>query len=280
MLEQKAYTPALDQPIATTRHLETARMVAIAQIAPNPFQPRHSIDEGELAALKASIQQNGILQPLLVCPHEGQFVLVAGFRRLSAAKLAGLKEVPCTVREMTENEILRFALIENLQRNDLNPVEEGESIQRLITGERLTQAAAAQLINKSEGFVNERLALMKLPLELKSRVAKGQLPLRKGLEIGRLSNTESQLRLAGKAQRIGLEELQAIVQKKLEKEKAGRKQREKNPMQNTFREILADLPNVRIYKDRVSFAFASEQELISTLERLIQELKGEPFVGV
>jgi len=268
------------QATVPSRPLGTAMMISVPQIDPNPFQPRHDIDDGELNDLATSILENGILQPLLVCPHKDRFQLVAGYRRLSAAKLAGLDEVPCTVRVMTEHEMLRFALVENLQRNDLNPLEEGESIQKLMAGQNLTQLATAQLINKSEGFVNERLSLLKLPQELKARVSAGQLPLRKALEIGRLTNEASQLRLASRAESVGLEELHALVQKKLVKEQVGRKRHEKRGIQADFKDIVSELPNVRIYKDRISFTFKSENELLDLLEKLIKELKGEQMETV
>jgi ParB family transcriptional regulator, chromosome partitioning protein len=260
---------------AVSRPLDAARIIPISLIDPNPYQPRHKIEAKELTDLTSSIHQNGILQPLLVCPNNERFHLIAGYRRLSAARLAELTEVPCTVKEMTNEEMLQFALIENLQRADLNPIEEAESIQKLMAVLSLTQEAVGQLINKSEGFISERLALIKLPKDLRERVSASLLPIRKALEIGKLGKEASQLKLANRAQSIEFNALQELVQKKLEKERVGRKRHEKKEMKDDFKEIVKELPGIRIYKDRISFTFKSEDDLINLLEQLIEELKGE-----
>jgi len=264
-----------DSSIQRPHSLESARSIPVTLIDPNPHQPRHQLQNAEIEDLAASIGQSGILQPLLVRPNGSRFFLIAGYRRISAARLAGLTEVPCLVREMTDPEMLQFALIENLQRSDLNPIEEAEAINHLRENSKLDQKGIAELINKSEGFVSERTSLLKLPAEIRGLVEDGRLPIRKALEIGKLGKPGTRQRLVGQAERFGIDELREVVQKKLEKEKSGRKRYEKASMASDFRSILKDLPGVRIYKDRVSLAFNNEDELIATLRKLIEQLTSE-----
>lgn len=255
--------------------MTSLQLIPIDAIGPNPFQPRHHANETELAELVDSILQNGLLQPLLVAPEGEAYTLVAGYRRLMASARAGLTEVPCTVREMSAEEMLRFALIENLQRSDLNPMEEAEALRRLIDLTSIDQRQAAELTNKSTGFVSERLALLKLPTEIGGLVAEAKLPIRKALEIGKLNKADSRQRLADRADRIGLDELKQLVTKKLHKELTGRKRREKSPLQRDFKEIIREMPNARIYRDRVSFSFRDEADLIDLVRKLLDELTSE-----
>lgn len=260
---------------AGSRRLESALAIPIDQIDPNPHQPRHQLQESDISELKTSIEQKGILQPLLVAPNGDRFILIAGYRRLTAAQRAGLETVPCIVRKMTEAEMLQLALIENLQRLDLNPIEEAEAIDALLQSSGVDQKAVAELINKSVGFVSERTSLMKLPDDIKSLVSAGRLPIRKALEIGKLGRTDARQKLSERAERFGIEEIREIVRKRLEKERDGRKKYERKAMESSFRSVLKELPNVRIYKDRVSFTFDNENELIDSLKKLLDQLTRE-----
>jgi len=204
-------------------------------------------------------------------------VLVAGYRRLSAARQIGLLKVPCAVRKYSEAEMLQMALIENLQRSDLNPLEEGEALNQLMFTAKVDQNGVAALLQKSIGFISERLALLGLPAELKTMIIEGRLPLRKALEIGKLKLNQNKIKLAERAEKYNLEELKQLVQQKLEKEKqAGRKSRKhKGQLELGFREILKSMPNVRVYKDRVSFGFQDEEDFIRLIRDLLQKLEAE-----
>ena len=139
---------------------ETAVTLPIDEIEPNRDQPRKTFDETALAELADSIRAHGVLQPLLVRPSaDGSYRLVAGERRYRAARMAGLTEVPVTVREMTDEEESVFALIENLQREDLNAIEEAEGLKQLIDTYGLTQEQAAARVGKSRTAVTNALRL-------------------------------------------------------------------------------------------------------------------------
>lgn len=148
----------------------------IADITPNRGQPRRQFDEEPLRELAESIAQHGVLQPLLVRPlPDGGYQLVAGERRWRAARMAGLTEVPVVIREMTEREAAELALIENLQREDLNPMEEAEGYRTLMETYGLTQEEAARAVNKSRPAVTNALRLLHLPKEVGALVESGKL---------------------------------------------------------------------------------------------------------
>lgn len=148
----------------------------LSEIVPNRDQPRKQFDEEALAELADSIAQHGVLQPLLVRPMtDGTYCLVAGERRWRAARMAGLSEVPVVIREMDDREMAELALIENLQREDLNPMEEARGYQTLMDSYGLTQEEAARVVNKSRPAVANALRLLRLPPAVGELVAEGRL---------------------------------------------------------------------------------------------------------
>jgi ParB family transcriptional regulator, chromosome partitioning protein len=154
------------------------RRVPIELIRPSAFQPRRRFAEAELDALAQSIREKGILQPLLVRPlggEEAAFELVAGERRWRAAQRAGLREVPVHVREVNEQAAFELALVENVQREDLNPIEFAEAIGRLMSEHSYTQESLAALLNKDRSTIANALRLLKLPEKVRAMVISGQL---------------------------------------------------------------------------------------------------------
>ena len=157
---------------------ESGVTLPLSEIEPNRDQPRKAFDEAALAELADSIRAHGVLQPLLVRPlAAGGYRLVAGERRYRAARMAGLREVPVTIREMTDEEENIFALIENLQREDLNPLEEAEGLRQLISRFGLTQEQAAARVGKSRTAVTNALRLLGLPADVAALVRAGRLTM-------------------------------------------------------------------------------------------------------
>lgn len=148
----------------------------IGEIEPNRDQPRKAFDDAALAELSASIAQHGVLQPLLVRPMTGGgYQIVAGERRYRASRMAGLTELPAVIRELSDKEAAQLALIENLQREDLNPMEEALGYQKLMENYGLTQEETAHIVNKSRPAVANALRLLNLPEEVTAMVADGTL---------------------------------------------------------------------------------------------------------
>ena len=152
--------------------------LSINEIEPNRDQPRKIFEEQALAELSASIKEHGVLQPLLVSPMaDGSYRLVAGERRYRAARMAGVTEVPVTIREMTDEEESIFALIENLHREDLNAIEEAQGIKTLIDTFGFTQEEAAQKVGKSRTAVTNSLRLLNLPEDISNLVRDGKISM-------------------------------------------------------------------------------------------------------
>lgn len=144
--------------------------VRITDIEPNANQPRKSFDDEKLAALAESIKQHGVVQPLIVQQDGDSYRIVAGERRWRAARLAGLETVPVIVRDLSDRQVMEVALIENLQREDLNPIEEAEAYEKLISEYGMTQEEVASVVGKSRPAITNSIRLLSLDDEIKSRL--------------------------------------------------------------------------------------------------------------
>ena len=158
-------------------NVEGLKTVAVADLVASPFNPRQDFREDELRELADSIREKGVLQPILVRPaaHEGQYEIVAGERRWRAAQMAGVHEIPVIVRDLSEREALEVALIENVQRADLTPLEEAKGYQRLIDQFGYTQQQLADIIGKSRSHVANTLRLLNLPQDVQEHIREGRL---------------------------------------------------------------------------------------------------------
>ena len=170
--------------------------VDVDAIVPGPMQPRTHFDEGALEGLADSIRSQGIIQPLLVRRVGDRYELIAGERRWRAAQLAGLAKVPVVVRDVPDKDLLEIALIENVQRENLNPIEEALAYQRLIETVGLTQEALAGRVGRDRSYITNYLRLLNLPEDLQKRVVEGQLSMGHARAILGLSGVDSQRKLA------------------------------------------------------------------------------------
>ena len=152
----------VEKPVVSAPKVNDAVMMNIKKVEPNREQPRKKFDEDALLELSESIKQFGVLQPLLVQERDDYYEIIAGERRWRAAKLAGVKEVPVIVKKLTEQEIMEISLIENIQREDLNPIEEALAYKRLLTEFNLKQDEVADRVSKSRTAVTNAMRLLKL----------------------------------------------------------------------------------------------------------------------
>ncbi len=207
---------------------EAGKVVSLrlSEIVPNRAQPRKQFDEEALAELADSIAQHGVIQPLLVRPlADGTYQLVAGERRWRASRMAGLIEVPVTVREMTDKEAAQLALIENLQREDLNPMEEANGYRTLMETYELTQEETARVVNKSRPAVANALRLLNLPTAVAGLVENGRLSAGHARTVLAFETEEEQTAAAEEAVAKGLsvrelERMAKNAKKKAAEEKA------------------------------------------------------------
>ncbi|MBQ9265099.1 MAG: ParB/RepB/Spo0J family partition protein [Clostridia bacterium] len=195
----------LDALLPETNDTENlVSMIDITELDRNPDQPRREFDEGALQALAESMKEAGVLQPLLVVEKNGRYRIVAGERRFRAARMAGLAQVPCIVRDFTEEEQMEAALIENIQREDLNPMEEAAAIRQLMDACQYTQEQTAKRLGKSRPAVANLLRLLSLPQQVQEYVKEGKLSAGHARVLAGLENTQQQIALAEQAIREGL----------------------------------------------------------------------------
>lgn len=201
---------AVKPPTQAGDESQSVKMLKLRDIEPNPDQPRKNFDKSALETLAASIKEHGVIQPILVKPGaNGVFVIIAGERRWRAAKLAGLKELPCIVSDYSEKEVMEVALIENLQREDLNPIEEAEGYKKLMESFSLTQEEVSARVGKSRSAVANAIRLNQLSDTIKKMVSDGKISPGHARAILSLEKESDRLILAEKIEKDGLSVRQA-----------------------------------------------------------------------
>lgn len=184
-----------DQRITKTKD-EQIKKIDISDIKPNPYQPRKTFDENHLNDLADSIKQYGILQPIVLRKTVQGYYIVVGERRFRASKIAGLKYVSAIIKDLTDEDMMELAVIENLQREDLNAIEEAESYQRLMTDLKITQQEVAKRLNKSRPYIANMLRLLHLPKKIADMVKDGRLTSAHGRTLLAIKDEQQMLRLA------------------------------------------------------------------------------------
>ncbi|BCN87400.1 ParB/RepB/Spo0J family partition protein [Staphylococcus argenteus] len=186
-----------DQRITKTKG-EQIKQIDITEIKPNPYQPRKTFDENHLNDLADSIKQYGILQPIVLRKTVHGYYIVVGERRFRASKIAGLKHVSAIIKELTDEDMMELAVIENLQREDLNAIEEAESYQRLMTDLKITQQEVAKRLSKSRPYIANMLRLLHLPKKISDMVKDGRLTSAHGRTLLAIKDEQQMLKLARK----------------------------------------------------------------------------------
>ncbi len=184
-----------DQRITKTKD-EQIKQIDISDIKPNPYQPRKTFDENHLNDLADSIKQYGILQPIVLRKTVQGYYIVVGERRFRASKIADLKYVSAIIKDLTDEDMMELAVIENLQREDLNAIEEAESYQRLMTDLKITQQEVAKRLSKSRPYIANMLRLLHLPKKIADMVKDGRLTSAHGRTLLAIKDEQQMLRLA------------------------------------------------------------------------------------
>lgn len=251
-------------------------LIPIDQIRPNPHQPRKTFNQENLEDLANSIREHGIIQPLIVI-NDGpdRYILIAGERRLRASKIAGLKEVPAIVRTATEQEQLEFAIIENVQREDLNPLERARAFQRLVDDFSLTHEEVAQRVGKSRVAVTNSLRLLNLPTLVQQNVLNGVLSEGHARSLLALPNARAMESAMETILSLGLNVRQAelLVNKLLgrgpAKSSATPRQPELVSLENEMRQFFHTKVNLAKGKNggSITIFFYSDEELNAITEK-------------
>lgn len=262
---------AADEPVTTLR---------LSQIEPNREQPRKDFDESALAELADSIRQHGVIQPLLVRPlDDGSYQLVAGERRWRASRMAGLIEVPVVVRELSDEETMELALIENLQREDLNPIEEALGYRALMDNFKMTQERVASSVGKSRPVIANSLRLLKLPASVTDMVRRAEISSGHARALLALENEDEILSTAQRIVTDGLT-VRDIEKMSFKKEEENTKSEKPFARDTFFEEVQLALEEklerkIKIVhrgaKGSLTVEFQSKEELAELARKLCEE---------
>lgn len=252
------------------------RMCPVEDLRPGRFQPRRAFDDERLEELTQSIKEKGIIQPLLVRRIEGSYEIVAGERRWRAALRAGLKEVPVQVIKVNDRESLELALVENLQREDLNPIEEAEGYKRLIEEFGYSHEEVATRVGKDRATISNALRLLRLPQEIKEEVVKGKISAGHARALLSLGSPALQIEACRKVVKgaLSVRETERLVKnlgRGKEREDGSSKPSEIAALEEELKRLLGTKVEIKIgsRKGRISIEFYSLDEL----ERILEVLK-------
>ena len=197
----------------SAEHKEEVIYVSTEQIRPNPFQPREDFDEESINELAQSIREKGVIQPLLVRRHGDNFELIAGERRLRAAKSLGIKEIPILVKNVDDVDSLELALIENIQRQELNPIEEAHAYQHLMDKFNMTQERMSEVLGKARVTITNTLRLLKLPHEIQQEIKKGRISYGHGRALIEIEDANLQRKFAQEiiSKGLSVRELESLI---------------------------------------------------------------------
>ncbi|MDD3169697.1 MAG: ParB/RepB/Spo0J family partition protein [Eubacteriales bacterium] len=263
---------------STAEHYEGIQLLDLNDIKPNSRQPRKNFPDDKIDELARSIETHGIIQPIMVRLAGEGYEIVAGERRWRAARRANLKQVPCIVRDLTEEQNMLVAIIENMQREDLNPMEEAEALNQMITAFGLTQEEVSKSVGKSRPYITNALRLLKLPLDIREMVAQGELSNGHARAILGIKEEKRQLHLAKRVCKEGLSvrETEALSNKENEglvkkPSKARSKNREITYMEEELKTALGTKVAINhgARRGKIEIEYYSREELERLLELLL-----------
>lgn len=265
------------KPAAKNVKKEGTTQIAIDDIKPNAGQPRKTFSEESLAELAESIKEHGVIQPIIVRQSGSSYEIVAGERRWRASRLAGLKKVPCLVRDLTDEELMLLAIVENMQREDLNPIEEAEGLDRMIKKYGMTQEQVSKSVGKSRPYISNSLRLLKLPKEVRQMMSEGIISGGHGKALLSIKGEKEKVRIAKLIEKNGLsvrdvEKMSAASSKPpVKKGRPAERNADVLQVEAELKEHLGTKVNLKLgaKKGKIEIEYYSRDEL----ERLIDLLR-------
>ncbi len=256
------------------------QMMKIRMIEPNRNQPRKQFDEDSLTELSDSIKLYGIIQPIIVCKRDSHYEIIAGERRWRAAKMAGLKEVPVIVKDYTEREIAEISLVENLQRDDLNPIEEAKAYERLIQEYQLRQEDVAERVSKSRTVITNSLRLLKLSDKVQTMLMQGLITTGHAKVLLSVASKEMQDEIADHIidEKLSVRELENYIKGMMapkKKEAVPKKQFSNMELYHTLEEKMKECMGTKVHinrRDENKGKIEIEYYSADDLERIIEAL--------
>ena len=254
--------------------------IKISEIRSNPYQPRKTFNEETLQELADSIKQHGIIEPVIVKKTIKGYELVAGERRTKAAKIAGLETIPAVIKDFNDQEMMEIALIENIQREDLNPIDEASAYQKIIELGNMTQEEFAQKFGKSRSYVTNMLGLLTLPASVKKLVESKEITMGHARALSKIENEDKIKELADRVikENMSVRELEKEIQiADLPKKQQQDRMRETKSIRNTIYERMMREKvgtKVKINKKKIEIPYDSEKDLERILEILGIRIEG------
>ena len=252
--------------------------IKISDIRSNPYQPRKTFDETTLQELADSIKEHGIIEPVIVKKAIKGYELVAGERRTKAAKLAGLETIPAIIKDFNDQEMMEIALIENIQREDLNPIDEANAYQKIIELGHLTQEEFAKKFGKSRSHVTNMLGLLKLPFSVKGLVEKKELSMGHARALSKIEDADKIKQLAEKVitNNMSVRELEAEIQETKIPKQQDRSHETKSIRNTIYERLMREKvgTKVKITKKKIEIPYDSEKDLERILEILGIRIEG------
>ena len=254
--------------------------IPLKDIRSNPHQPREHFDEEALKELSESIKEHGVIEPIIVKKSIRGYDLVAGERRTKAATLAGLTTIPAIIREFTDRQMMEIALIENIQREDLSPIEEAIAYKKYIDNTGLTQEEVAKKFGKSRSYITNLLGLLTLPKDVQKEVIKGTISMSHARVLSKIENINTITSLASKIikEGISVRELESLSREDtIEKKNKITRVSTLNPRYKIYESVLRDVvgTKVQIQKNKISIPFDTDKDLERILEILNIDIEGE-----
>jgi ParB family transcriptional regulator, chromosome partitioning protein len=260
---------------------ETVQEINIKELRPNPYQPRKTFEQEAINELKESILEHGILQPIVVRKSIKGYEIVVGERRFRASKAAGLKSIPAVVRELSEQQMMELAVLENLQREDLNPIEEGLAYQTLMEKLKLTQEEVAKRLGKSRPHVANHIRLLSLPVKIQELISTGKISMGHGRALLGLRQKAKLPAMVDKIinESLNVRQLEKLIQQVNENVPRETKKPEKKKdiflqeREHSLRERFGTTVNIKQSKNKgkIEIEFFSKDDLERILEMLGQE---------
>lgn len=255
---------------------ETVEEIELASIVPKSDQPRKIFDEDALNDLKASIKENGVIQPIILRRKDDVYEIIAGERRWRAAKAAGLERIPSIIREIDEETAAKISLIENVQRENLNPIEEAEAYKRLMSEYSLKQEELAKAVGKSRSYISNSIRLLNLDERIIGYIYEGKLTGGHGKALLAIKNREDQLKAADKIIETGMNVREAEEKAKISKKKSKRNKKAKELFMIELEERLMGALGTKVTlshgkkSGRIEIEYYNDDDL----ERLIDLIVG------
>lgn len=265
---------SLEEKIVTETPKEEIVDIKIDELRSNPYQPRKVFDEEALKELSDSIKQHGVFQPIIVKKSIKGYEIIAGERRVKASRMAGRDTVPAIVREFDDTEMMEIALLENLQREDLNPFEEANAYVKIMEAKNLTHDELAKVLGKSQSYITNTIGLLRLPDDIKELVINGKLSMTHARILSKMSdrNTINLLTERIIKENLSVRDLEEIAKgNNINKIiKVNRKVKESNREYRYAEELLCEKldSKVRVYKNKIEVKFSDTADLNRILELL------------